>query len=100
MVRLVGGTEPSRAAKRTGCQGGREGKGMWGGETVAALKAAASQPGGEEPEGFGSSTFLLMSPFSCCNSESMRREDCLGRGGLLRGGKGRERRRGSGKGGL
>lgn len=59
---------------RTDGQGGREGKAHGGGEaggTVATLKAAASQPRGEEPEGFGSSSFLLMSPFSCCNSESV-----------------------------
>lgn len=65
MVKRVEGTEP---AERMDGRKGREGK-VGGTETVATQTAAASQPRGEEPEGFGSSTFLLMSPFSCCNSE-------------------------------
>lgn len=47
--------------------GNEEGKGRWGGDS-ATLRAVASQPRGEEPEGFGFSTLLLMSLFSCCNS--------------------------------
>lgn len=94
VVRWVGGTETRRASKGTDRQGGKEGRGRRGG--CSPKDTAASRLRGEEPEGFGSSSFLLMSLFSCCISESMRREDRLRKGGLLRGDKGRGMQRGSG----
>ena len=45
VVRRVGGTEPSRAANRTDCQGGREGNGRWGGGDCCSPKGSGEPAG-------------------------------------------------------
>lgn len=66
--------------------GRQEGKERWGWVKPEGGGRTA-KPGGEEPEGSGPSTFVLMSPFSCCDSWEGR--DSAGKGRALRVGKGR-----------